>query len=357
MMFNDFVDRCIKAGVLTLTLALVGCGGTNDESDASVDPHLKTIAIDGSSTVYPISKAMAVAFTATTAGENADITVQFSGTSAGFREFCTGKTDISDASRPILIAELNQCIENGVPFIEIPVAFDALTVAVNPQNTWLQDLSVAELATLWQKASEQKLTRWNQLRPDFPDEPISLWGAGGDSGTFDYFNEAILGDPRGARADYTGSEDDDEIVAGIAANPNALGYLPFAYFEPNMAKLRAIPINNGSGAIAPGVEAVQSSQYQPLSRPLFLYVNAQKAQEKPLLRQFIEFYVEKAPEIVTQVGYVPLTEEGYQLANLQFIRGEVGTAFKGVPEPDLTIEELLRRQVVFQDSQASVPNQ
>ncbi|MDG2990782.1 PstS family phosphate ABC transporter substrate-binding protein [Candidatus Synechococcus calcipolaris G9] len=357
MMFNNFVDRWIKAGVLTLTLALVGCGGTNDSSESSMDPSLKTIAIDGSSTVYPISKAMAAAFTATKEGENADISVKFSGTSAGFREFCTGKTDISDASRPILIAELNQCIQNGVPFIEIPIAFDALTIAVNPENTWLKELSVQELATLWQKASEQKLTRWNQLRPDFPDTPVILWGPGGDSGTFDYFNEAILGDSRGARADYTGSEDDDEIVAGIAANANALGYLPFAYFEANTSKLRAIPINNGQGAIAPGLETVQSSEYQPLSRPLFLYVNAQKAQEKPLLRQFLEFYLETAPEIVTQVGYVPLTEEGYQLANLQFIRGEVGTAFKGVPEPDVTIEELLRRQVIFQDSQASAPGQ
>lgn len=355
MMLNRFVETLIKASVLTLTLTLVACGG-GEETDSSADPSAKVIAIDGSSTVYPISKAMAEEFTATKAGENAEITVEFSGTSAGFREFCAGKTDISDASRPILIAELNQCIQNGVPFIELPIAFDALTVAVNPQNTWMKELSVAELATLWQKASEKKLTRWNQLRSDFPDEPVVLWGPGGDSGTFDYFNEAILGNSRGARADYTGSEDDDEIVAGIAQAPSALGYLPFAYFEANINKLRAIPINNGKGAIAPGVETVQSSEYQPLARPLFLYVNAKNAQEKPLLRKFLEFYLDNAPEVVAKVGYVPLTEEGYQLANLQFIRGEVGTAFKGVPEPDVTIEELLRRQVIFQDSQASVPS-
>ncbi|WP_399384330.1 PstS family phosphate ABC transporter substrate-binding protein [Thermosynechococcus sp. QS41] len=334
-----------------LAIILVGC----TMEAASNDPMLKVIRVDGSSTVYPISRAIAEEFKTTPNGQEADIAVAFSGTSAGFRAFCSGKTDISDASRPILITEMNECIANGVPFIELPIAFDALTIAVHPQNTWLKEISVAELKKLWEKAAEKKLTRWNQLRPDFPNAPIVLWGPGQDSGTFDYFNEAILGNQRGSRTDYKASEDDNEIVAGIAGDVNALGYLPYAYYMANQNRLRAVPVNDGRGAIPPSVETVQNSTYQPLSRPLFLYVNAKYAQDKPLLRQFVEYYIQQAPTVVPKVGYVPLTPEGYRLAGIQFIRLEVGTAFKGVPEPDVTIEEVLRRQVIFQEAHANNP--
>lgn len=351
MRFHQLTRGLLKGAFLLIAATLVGCA----TEAASNDPTLRVIRIDGSSTVYPISKAIAEGFKTTPNGQDADITVAFSGTSAGFRAFCSGKTDISDASRPILIAEMNECIANGVPFIELPIAFDALTIAVHPQNTWLKEISVAELKKLWEKAAEKKLTRWNQLCPDFPNAPIVLWGAGQDSGTFDYFNEAILGDKRGSRTDYKGSEDDNEIVGGIAGDVNALGYLPYAYYVANQNRLRTVPISDDRGAILPSVETVQNSTYQPLSRPLFLYVNAKYAQDKPLLRQFVEYYIEQAPTVVPKVGYVPLTPEGYRLAGIQFIRLEVGTAFKGAPEPYVTIEEVLRRQVIFQEAHANHP--
>lgn len=328
---------------LALIIAvLVACG--SPQSPMSQGP----IKIDGSSTVFPITNAMVAAFQETPKGEDVKIEVKFSGTSAGFRQFCAGDTTISNASRPILIAEMNTCIKNGVPFIELPVGFDALTVAVNPANTWVDQLSVAELKTIWEKAAEGKITRWNQIRPSFPDQPLVLFGAGGDSGTFDYFNEAIMGDAKNSRTDYTSSEDDDVIVNGIAENPNALGYLPFAYFEANRDRLKPIPIGNGKEAILPSPESVQNAQYQPLSRPLFIYVDAKTAQDNQALKEFVEFYLKEAPNLVGKVGYVPLPEEGYRLAELQFIRGEVGTAFNGAPEPGITVKEILRRQTLFQ---------
>ncbi len=329
-----------------LTAILVACGSPSTSTLA------KSIQIDGSSTVYPISQAVATAFQSIPEGENVQVEVKFSGTSAGFRRFCNGELPISDASRPILIAEMNECIRNQVPFIELPVGFDALTVAVNPENTWAQELSVDELKTIWEKAAQGKITRWSQVRPSFPNQPLALYGAGADSGTFDYFNEAIMGDAQNSRTDYTASEDDNELVTGIANNPNALGYLPYAYFIANQNRLTPVAINSGKGPVLPSQESVQSSTYQPLARPLFIYVNAKAAQDSETLRQFVEFYLDKAPSLVDQVGYVPLPAEGYELAELQFIRGEVGTAFKGVPEPDITITEILRRQATFQEGQS-----
>lgn len=304
------------------------------------------VVIDGSSTVYPITEAVAQAFTETH-GKEDKISVEFSGTSGGFRKFCQNQTQINNASRPILIAEMNSCIQNTVPFIEIPVGFDALTVAVSKENTWAKDITVEELKQIWSKAAQGKITRWNQIRPTYPDQPLLLYGAGSDSGTFDYFNEAILGDPKGAREDYTGSEDDEVIAAGIAQSPNALGYLPFAYYEAHQDKLRALAIDSGKGPVLPSTETVQNATYQPLSRPLFIYVNAKDAQDNSALRDFVEFYLEQGATKVAQVGYIPLPEEGYQLAKIQFGIGEVGTAFRGVPEPDITITEVLRRKAQF----------
>ncbi len=333
----------LRVWPLTIILAiLVACG--SPETPQSRGP----LTIDGSSTVYPLTQAVVEGFQAIPNGDGVMFEVNFSGTSAGFRRFCGGETMISNASRPILISEMNACISNSVPFIELPVAFDALTVAVNPANTWVDQLSVAELKIIWEKAAQGKITRWNQVRPNFPDQPLLLFGPGGDSGTFDYFNEAIMGDATNSRTDYTGSEDDEVIVTGIANNPNALGYLPFAFYERNQDRLRAVPIDGGKGPVLPSAEAVQNASYQPLARPLFVYVDAKVAQENNSLKEFIEYYVQQAPDIVSKVGYIPLPEEGYQLAELQFIRGEVGTAFNGVPEPDITITEILRRQNQFQ---------
>lgn len=316
--------------------------GTNP---ASSNPAIR---IDGSSTVYPITNRVAQEFAKTSNRRMAPIDVQFSGTSGGFRKFCAGETDISGASRPILLKEIEVCNQAGVRFIELPIAFDALTIAVNRDNTWAKDITVQELTKLWEPAAQGKIKTWNQIRPAYPKRPIALFGAGKDSGTFDYFNEVTSGKPKASRGDYTGSEDDNELVAGIEKDPNALGYIPFAYFEAHQTRLRALAIDSGNGPVAPSRENVEKAQYQPFSRPLFIYVNARKAQTNPGLRDFVDFYLKNAGELATTVGYIPLPDEAYHIAGVQFYKGEVGTVFEGVPQPNVTISELLRRQAVFQ---------
>ncbi|MCX7595186.1 MAG: PstS family phosphate ABC transporter substrate-binding protein [Fischerella sp.] len=345
MAFNTQVKLGLSfVSIIAAVITLTACA--DRQNQASTD-----IKIDGSSTVYPISDAVAKEFRKTSQGKNVTIDVKFSGTTAGFRKFCAGEIDISDASRPILIKEMDACVKAGVGFIELPVAFDALTVAVNPQNTWAKDITVAELKKVWEKAAQGKITNWNQIRSSYPNRPLKLYGAGKDSGTYDYFNEAIMGDKNNARSDYIGSEDDDVLVEGISKDPNALGYIPFAYFEANQNKLKALPVDNGKGAVYPSALVVRTAQYQPLSRPLFIYVNSKFAQNKPELRAFVEFYLKNARKLVTAVGYVPLPDEGYRLSEIQFSRGEIGTAFQGAPEPYVTIAEVLRRQVKFQSEQ------
>lgn len=306
------------------------------------------VQIDGSSTVYPVTDLVAKEFRKTSEGETSQISVQFSGTSAGFRKFCAAETDISGASRPILLKEIEACNKAGVRFIELPVAFDALTLAVNPNNTWAKDITIAELKKVWEPAAQGKITNWNQIRSAYPSRPLALFGAGKDSGTFDYFNEVTTGDPKASRSDYTGSEDDNELVTGIEKDINALGYIPFAYFEPSQNRLKALAIDSGNGPVAPNRETVEGATYQPFSRPLFIYVNAKSAQDKPEVKAFVEFYLKNAKNLVPSVGYVPLPDEGYHLSKIQFARGEIGTVFQGVPQPNVTIAELLRRQAVFQ---------
>jgi phosphate transport system substrate-binding protein len=317
------------------------------ETKGPSDPGIK---IDGSSTVYPITERVVSEFRKASQWANVAVDVRFSGTTAGFRQFCAGEIDISDASRPILLKEIEACNKEGVRFIELPIAFDALTVAVNPQNTWADNITIAELEKIWAPASQGKITRWNQVRPSFPDRPLTLFGAGKDSGTFDYFNEVVTGKPKESRTDYTDSEDDNVLVEGIAKDPNALGYMPFAYYEANQNRLKGLAIDSGKGAIMPSRETVEQAKYQPFSRPLFIYVNFQSTR-KPEVRAFIEFYLKNARNLVATVGYIPLPEEGYHLASVQFYKGEVGTVFEGVPQPDVTIAELLRRQAVFQLTQ------
>jgi phosphate transport system substrate-binding protein len=314
----------------------------------TIAPAAGKVIVDGSSTVYPITSAIAKNYSTTAEGGKAPTDVQFSGTSAGFRKFCAGETDISNASRPILVKEMEACNQAGVRFIELPVAFDALTIAVNPANTWAADITIAELKKMWEPAAQGKITNWKQIRASYPDRPLKLFGAGKDSGTFDYFNEVVMGDPKQTRTDYTGSEDDEVIAGGIKNDPAALGYLPFAYFERHDKELKALGIDSGRGAVVPTRETVETAKYQPFSRPLFIYVNAKSVQTKPEVQAFVDYYLKNAKAVVPQVGYVPLPEEGYRLATLQFQRGEIGTVFQGVPQPDVTIEELLRRQAVFQ---------
>lgn len=320
-----------------LGTVLLACASAQDN---------KPITIDGSSTVYPITQAVAEAYKAQNK-DAVEITVEFSGTTGGFRKFCEGKTDISNASRPIDNQEISMCNRYNIRFIELPMAFDALTVVVNPANNWAQSLTTEELRKMWEPAAEGKITRWNQIRADFPDRALNLFGAGTDSGTFDYFTEAINGQARASRLDYVKTEDDKITVQGVEQDPNALGYFGLAYYEANAKQLKAVPIDAGSGAILPSRETVERAEYQPLSRPLFIYVNLEAAQKNPALRDFVEFYIAQAPELVPTVGYIPLPKEGYHLANVTFQNGEAGTVFEGKSQIGLTIGELLRKKAKF----------
>lgn len=312
---------------------------------------IKPINIDGSSTVFPITQAVLKAYQEQPAHKQIqDLTVKdnFSGTGGGFNQFCQGETDINAASRPISTEEMAACNQNKIRYIELPIAFDAITVVVNPQNTWTDSLKVSQLATIWQPNAQNKIIRWNQVNSTYPDRPLTLYGPDKKSGTFDYFTEAIVGQPQASRSDYVFSADDQALVIGVSQDVNALGYFGYAYYQQNPDKLKAVAIDNGQGGVLPSPETVKNNEYQPLARPLFIYVNAKRAQDNRALEEFVEFYLKQVPELVAQVGYIPLPEEGYHLAEVQFQKFEVGTVFDGKPQIDLTIGELLRKQAKFE---------
>jgi phosphate transport system substrate-binding protein len=300
----------------------------------------RAVIIDGSSTVYPITEAIADSYNAQ-ANNPVEIDVSFSGTGGGFQKFCEGQTDVSNASRPISNEEIAACDANNVRYYELPVAFDALTVVVNSQNTWASDITVAELKKMWEPGAQGRIQNWSQVRPGWPDQPLTLFGPGLDSGTYDYFAEVIVG--QDTRSDFVASEDDDLLVRGVAQTPGALGYFGLAYFEANPGMLKAVPVDNGSGPVAPNAENVVRATYEPLARPLFIYVNYTSAQRNPAVREFVEYYLETAPEVVQEVGYIPLDDEAYHVALVNFQQGEAGTAFDGVPQPGLTLSEVLRK--------------
>jgi phosphate transport system substrate-binding protein len=303
----------------------------------------QTIKIDGSSTVFPVTEAVAEEFQIQKRGK-VRVTVGISGTGGGFKKFCRGETDVQDASRPILTVEMDECRKAGIKYYELPIAYDALTVAVSPQNKWLNEITVADLKKIWEPASQGKVTRWNQVNPKWPNEPMVLFGAGSDSGTFDYFTEAIVGKAKSSRGDFTGSEDDNVLVQGIANNKNALGYLPFAYYSPNADKLKAVSVIGKSGkAVQPALENVTNGTYEPLSRPLFIYVSEKSAQ-RPEVKEFIEFYLTKSEPLIEEVKYLPLPKQAYTLAAKHFREGKLGTGFGGTPEVGLKVEELLARE-------------
>ncbi|MGL5193499.1 MAG: PstS family phosphate ABC transporter substrate-binding protein [Chroococcales cyanobacterium] len=307
---------------------------------------LQPIIMDGSSTVYPITKAIADSYRETHPNP-AEVTVQFSGSGGGFRKFCAGETTINNSSRPINREEMAACREAGVPYLELPIAFDAITIVVHPDNTWVDHFTVEELKKMWEPTAEGRISKWNQIRPSWPDRPLTLFAPGRDSGTFDYFTEAIVGESGASRDDITASEDDDELVEGVRQDPNALGYFGHAYYEAHRDGLKAVALDPGTGPVLPSRETVESAQYQPLSRPLFIYVNADAAQKNPGLQAFVEFYLDKAPEIIPTIGYIPLPEEGYRLAYIHFHRQKVGTVFDGKAAFDLTIGELLTKQATY----------
>lgn len=269
-----------------------------------VNAQNSTVEIDGSSTVFPITEAMAEEFMA----ENSDarVTVGVSGTGGGFKKFCAGETDISGASRPIKQEEIDACAANGIEFMEIPVAFDAITVVINPANDWAEEMTTEELAMLWGPEAEGSIDSWNDINPSWPDEPISLFGPGTDSGTFDYFTDEIVGEEGASRADYTASEDDNILVLGVSRNPNALGYFGMSYYLENQDSLKAVAVNG----VMPSPETVENNAYTPLSRPIFIYVNTESLEED-VVNDFVTFYLENASDIVPEVGYVPLAESRY----------------------------------------------
>ncbi|WP_459829421.1 PstS family phosphate ABC transporter substrate-binding protein [Hydrogenophilus islandicus] len=305
----------------------------------------KVVKIDGSSTVYPITEAVAEEFQKVKRGA-VNVTVGISGTGGGFKKFCRGETDISNASRPILEAEMKACAEKGIQYIELPVAFDALTVVIHPKNTWAEEMTVAELRKMWAPEAQGVVTNWKQVSPRFPDRPLKLAGAGSDSGTFDYFTEAIVGKAKSSRGDYLASEDDNVVVQFIASDENALGYFGLAYYEENKGKLKAVKIkkDENSPAVEPSVETVNNGTYQPLSRPIFIYVNADAAKNKPEVREFVEFYLKNGAKLAREVGYVDLPARAYELALKNFQAMKTGTVFGGQSEVGVRVETLLERE-------------
>jgi len=305
-------------------------------------PQKKIIKIDGSSTVYPITEAVAEEFQIE---KKTKVTVGISGTGGGFKKFCRGETDIQNASRPILKKEMEACKEAGVQFIELPVAYDGLTVVINKNNDFVKSLSVEELKKIWEPAAQGKIKSWKQVNATFPDTPLKLFGAGSDSGTFDYFTEAIVGKAKSSRGDFTASEDDNVLVQGVNSDKGGLGYFGFAYFEENQDKLRAVPIvaKKGAPAVSPSFETVKNGTYQPLSRPIFIYVNATAAAFKPEVKAFIDFYLQNAPTLVKEVKYIPLPANEYAAVTKHWKALKPGTGFDGTPEIGVKIEDLLAR--------------
>ena len=301
------------------------------------------VKIDGSSTVYPITEAVAEEFQKMK--KNAvKVTVGISGTGGGFKKFCRGETDISNASRPILKKEMEECKTAGIKYIELPVAFDALTVVVHPSNKFITQLTVDELKKMWEPAAQGKVMKWNQVNPAWPDAPIKLFGAGSDSGTFDYFTEAIVGKAKSSRGDYTASEDDNVLVQGVTRDVNSIGYFGFAYYVENSKKLKAVPIVEKAGkpAVLPSMDNVINGTYQPLARPIFIYVSA-KSVDKPEIKEFVEYYLKHGGKLAKEVKYVPLTEGDYKHAMDNFGKKKTGTAFGGEAEVGVKVADLLRR--------------
>jgi phosphate transport system substrate-binding protein len=285
---------------------LFSCGSRDGSGDTN--PIEGRITIDGSSTVYPITEAVAEEFRL----EQRDvrITVGVSGTGGGFKKFSRGEIDINDASRPIKEPEAAAAKENQIDFIELTVAFDGLAVVVNKENTWVSDITLEELKKIWEPSAQEKITRWNQIRKEWPDEEFNLYGPGVASGTYDYFTEAVVGKSGASRGDFTASEDDNVLVQGIEGDVNALGFFGYAYFEENKERLKLVGVNGGNGIVLPSVETVKNGTYAPLSRPIFIYVNKNAARREEV-KAFVNFYLETAGELVADVGYIPLPQEQY----------------------------------------------
>src|SRR6185295_10735967 len=310
---------------------------------AAFPAFAQIVKVDGSSTVFPVTEAVAEDFQKAKK-QQIKVTVGISGTGGGFKKFCRNEIDVSNASRPILKAEMADCQKAGIEYYELPVAFDALTVVINPKNTFIKRLTIAEMKKMWEPAAQGKVTRWNQVNPAWPDQPMKLFGPGADSGTFDYFTEAIVGKAKSSRGDFTASEDDNVLVQGVSRDVNGLGYFGYTYYIENKDKLKAVPIVNDKGQpIEPSMAAVLKGSYNPLARPIFIYVNA-RSFGKPEVKEFVEFYMKHASKLAQEVKYVPLPDSAYRVALEHVQKGKKGTVFGGTAEVGVTIEELLKRE-------------
>ncbi len=353
----------LMAGLLAL--AVVACGG-EDATDpptattpadsgngqqqaphaaATASPQMGDlegdISIDGSSTVFPITEAMAEEFGKATEG-NVRITVGVSGTGGGFKKFCAGETVISDASRPIKQSEVDLCAESGIEYIELPVAIDGLSVMVNPANDFVECVTIDELHTLWAPEAEGMVMKWSQVRAGWPEEDIRLYAPGVDSGTFDYFTETVNGESQASRGDFLPSEDDNVLVTGIAGDRGALGYFGYAYYAENADRLKLVAVDGGSGCVLPTDETINNGSYAPLSRPLFIYVAAE-ALNQPHVKAFVEYYLDGGSrQLVSETGYIPFPDSVYELALAKFLNGRTGAAFGGDDRIQGTVEEVLR---------------
>src|SRR6185436_9866262 len=331
---------------LALAASFAACGQSAQDArgggaPASSGPSL--ISLDGSSTVFPISEAVAEEFQKVEKGSR--VTVGISGTGGGFQKFCRAEIDISDASRPISATEVEACKKAGVEYIELPIAYDGIAIAVNPKAKWADKITTAELKTLWVPDAQGKVAKWSQVRKGWPDREIHLFGAGVDSGTYDYFTEAINGKAKASRGDFTSSEDDNVLVQGISNDELALGFIPFAYYEENQSKLKLIPVDdgkgdNGGGAVLPGPESIRTGTYQPLSRPIFLYVS-RKANDRPEVQKFVDYYLKNGDKLVREVGYVGLGGEIYALVADRYAKKTLGSAFVGKNTVGVTLDQLL----------------
>jgi len=306
------VQRCSQAFrhlvIILAALLLASCSGGDDSAAENDSGELRgVVSLDGSSTVFPISEAVAEEFLAV--APRVRVTVGVSGTGGGFKKFLAEETDINDASRTIKESEDMQAQANGIDYLEIPVAFDGLSVVINPQNTWADSITVEELQMIWQPGST--VDSWNDVRPEWPDQPIRLYGPGTDSGTFDYFTEAINGESGASRPDYTASENDNVLVQGIAGDEYAMGFFGFAYYIENEDKLKVLPVDGGNGPVAPSPTTINDGTYSPLSRPIFIYLNTASL-ARPEVKAFVEFYLDNAGALANEVGYIELPQSMYQ---------------------------------------------
>ena len=308
----------------------------------TVTAQAQTVRVDGSSTVYPITEGIAEDFQKQT---RIKVTVGISGTGGGFKKFCRGEIDVQNASRPILQKEMEDCARAGITYVELPVAFDALTVVVSPRNDFVKQLTIEELRRMWEPAAQGRITNWNQINSAFPNRPLRLFGAGADSGTFDYFTEAVNGKSKASRGDYTASEDDNVLVQGVANELGGVAYFGYAYYAENVKRVRAVAIVNRDGrAVEPSEKSVMDGSYNPLARPIMIYVSV-KSLDRPEVRRFVEAYMTNASKIAKEVKYVPLPQKVYD-NNMRIVQNRrTGTIFGGHNEVGMTVEELVKREV------------